>query len=151
MSDASGFVATVRSEFADLDVSTPALRRFGWLVGGVGLAIALGAAWRGGWTATPVAVVAGSLGAALVALGTAAPRALRGVYTAWMLGALALGFVMTRVILTLAFVLVFVPVGLLFRAIGRDVLAQRPDPDAETYWIARASGPASRERIERMY
>ena len=150
MPDASGFVATVRSEVADLDVSTPALRRFGWLVGAVGLAIALVAAWRGGGI-TPVAAVAGSLGAALVALGTAAPRALRGVYTAWMLAAFAMGFVMTRVILTLAFALVFVPVGLLFRAIGRDVLAQRPDPDAVTYWIARETGPASRERMERMY
>ena len=151
MSDASGFVATVRSEFATLDVSTSALRRFGQLVGGVGLAIAAVAAWRSGWTWTLVALVAGSLGGALVGLGTIWPRALGGVYRVWMIGALAMGFVMTRLILTLAFGLVFVPVGLFFRLIGRDVLAQRPDPDAETYWIARETGPASRERLERMY
>ena len=151
MSDASGFVATVRSEFAQLDVSRPALRRFGQLVGTVGLAIAAFVAWRNGWATTPVAVVASSLGGLLVGLATVAPRALGAVYRVWMLVAFALGFVMTRVILTLAFALVFVPVGVFFRAIGRDVLNQRPDPDAETYWIARDAGPASRERMERMY
>ena len=68
-----------------------------------------------------------------------------------MTGAFALGFVMTRVILTVAFVVLFVPVGLVFRVIGRDVLRQRPDPEAASYWIARDDGPAGRERLERMY
>ena len=150
MSDPSGFLATVRTESADLDVSAPALRRFGLLVGVVALGAAAVVAWPS-WQATPVVLALGAAGAALVSLGVAAPSALRPVYRVWMLLAFALGFVMTRAILTLAFVLVFVPVGLLFRAIGRDVLHQRPDPGAETYWIEREAGPATRESLERMY
>ena len=147
----SGFLSTVRSEIAELDVSVPALRKFGWMVGGVALGLAVVVAWRNGWTWTALATVASSIGGALVEFGTVLPRVLRPVYLVWMGLAFVLGFVMTRVILTLAFVLVFTPVGLFFRLIRRDVLAQRPDPEAESYWIARDTGPSGKERLERMY
>jgi len=147
----SGFLSTVRAELAALDVSVPALRRFGWMVGGVALALATFVAWRNEWAFTTLVLIASSLGGLLVVFGTVLPRALRPVYLVWMGLAFVLGFVMTRVILTLAFVLVFTPVGLFFRLIRRDVLNQKPDPDAETYWIARDTGPSGKERLERMY
>ncbi|MEO0557826.1 MAG: SxtJ family membrane protein [Bacteroidota bacterium] len=150
-SSSSGFLPTVRAELAALDVSVPALRRFGWMVGGVALALAAFVAWRNAWTLTPVATIASSAGGLLVLFGTVAPRWLRPTYLIWMGLAFVLGFVMTRVILSLAFVLVFTPVGLFFRLIRRDVLHQQPDPDAETYWIARDTGPSGKERLERMY
>ena len=150
-SDSSGFLSTVRAELAALDVSVPALRRFGWMVGGVALALAAVVAWRNDWTWTTLVVIASSAGGLLVLFGTVAPHLLRPVYIVWMGLAFVLGFIMTRVILSLAFVLVFTPVGLFFRLIRRDVLKQRPDPEAETYWIPRDTGPSGKERLERMY
>ena len=150
-SDSSGFLSTVRAELAALDVSVPALRKFGWMVGGVALALAAFVAWRNEWTLTRVAILASSAGVGLVVFGTVAPRWLRPVYIVWMGLAFVLGFVMTRVILTFAFVLVFTPVGLFFRLIRRDVLKQRPDPEAETYWIRREPSVSGPERLERMY
>lgn len=151
MADAAGFLATVRREVHALDASPAALRRFGWVVGGVFMALGALVAWRADWA---LALVSGALligGGALVGLGTAAPRALTWPFRLWMTLALAMGFVMTRVILTVAFLLVFTPVALLFRLVRRDALAQRPDPAAPTYWIRRDAGPATRERLERMY
>ena len=145
------FLATVRAEVAALDVSARALRGFGLVVGGVFVALAALSAWRAGGTLSAFAWGFTVVGALLVVAGIAAPRALGPVYRVWMTGAVAMGFVMTRVILTLAFVLVFVPVGLFFRLIRRDVLAQRPDPSAASYWIRRTDGPSGRERLERMY
>ena len=34
---------------------------------------------------------------------------------------------------------VFTPVALLFKVIGRDALARRPQPGKETYWLPKAS------------
>lgn len=147
----TGFLATVRSEVAALDVSPRALRGFGVAVGGVFVALAALSAWRADWALSAFAWGLAAIGALLVLAGLAAPRALLPVYRVWMTGAVAMGFAMTRVILTLAFGLVFVPVGLFFRLIRRDVLAQRPDPSAASYWIRRTDGPSGRERLERMY
>ena len=47
--------------------------------------------------------------------------------------AFVLGFVMTRVLLTLVFYLVVVPIGLLMRLAGKDPLHRRRDPEAPTY------------------
>ncbi len=151
MSDAAGFLATVRSEVAALDVSARAVRRFGLAVGGLLLALAALSAWRHDWTLTPLATALVGVGSALVGLGVLAPGVLGPVYRVWMTLALALGFVMTRVVLTVAFGVLFVPMGLVFRLIGRDPLRQRPDPEAGSYWIDRDDGPAGRERLERMY
>lgn len=148
MTDPTRFLASVHAEVAALDHSARSLRRFGLAVGGVLLAVAAVVAWRAGG-ATAWAVGLG--GGALVVGGAVVPGLLGPVYRVWMTGAFALGFVMTRVILTVAFVVLFVPVGLVFRVIGRDVLRQRPDPEAASYWIARDDGPAGRERLERMY
>ncbi len=147
----TALVATVRREAAGLDVSRGALRRFGLMVGGVFAALAAVGAWRAGGAPGPLGVAFGVAGVGLVVGGLAAPGALRGVYVVWMTAALAMGFVMTRVLLTLAFALVFTPIGLLFRLIGRDALHQRPDRAAASYWIRRTDGPSSRERMERMY
>lgn len=146
-----GLLATVRDEAAALDVSRGALRRFGWLVGGVFAALAAIGAWRAGGLPGPLGVAAGVVGMALILGGLAAPQVLRPVYLVWMTAALAMGFVMTRVLLTLAFALVFTPIGLLFRLVGRDALQQRPDRAAASYWSRRTDGPSSRARMERMY
>jgi hypothetical protein len=146
----SGFVATVRAEVRALDASPGALRRFGWVVGGVFALLGAALAWRAGGV-TPVAGTLLAVGLALVAGGTVAPSALAGPFRAWMTLAMAMGFVMTRVILTLAFVLVFVPVSLVFRVLGRDPLHRRPDPRAATYWVTRTEGPSAKERLERMW
>jgi hypothetical protein len=147
----AGFLATVRAETAALDVSRRALRRFGLAVGGVFLALVAVSAWRHGGALGPVARGLLGAGGLLVVLGAAAPGALLPVYRVWMTAALAMGFAMTRVILTVAFVFVFVPVGLVFRLVRRDPLHQRPDPSAPSYWIRRTDGPSGKERLERMY
>ena len=145
-------LAMVAAEVRELDVSVPALRKFGLVVGGVFAGIALISAWRNGWELTTLAQVLGGLGCALIALGAALPVMLRPVYKVWMGLAFAMGFVMTRVILTLAFVLVILPIGLILRALGKDPLTKRPDAKENSYWILRdAPAPSTPERLERYF
>ncbi len=138
-------------EIRDLDVGKKKVRSFGYLVGGVLIALALVGLWRiGGRFTTAVYALLGA-GGALVALGLAAPAVLRPLYRVWMGLALVLGFVMTRVILTLVFFLVVTPVGWIMRALGKDPLRRRPDPSAETYWIEKTAPDPSPKRLEKYF
>ncbi|MCP5041400.1 MAG: hypothetical protein GY944_10275, partial [bacterium] len=44
------------------------------------------------------------------------------------------GFVLSYLIMGALFFLIITPTGLVMKAIGRDPLERKFDPDAETYW-----------------
>ena len=149
MSDAPSLLQTVRDEVRALDPSPRALRSFGLVVGGVLLALGALLWWRRGGGPWPWGLT--GAGALLVALGGVLPVVLRPVRTAWMAVAFTLGFVMTRVLLTLAFVLAVTPTALVLRLLGKDLLHRHPDPDAASYWLPRDDGRPDRESLERYF
>lgn len=97
-------------------------RSFGVSVGPVLLLISAYAAWIG---RTNIAGVSSSIGLVLVALGLLRPSLLKYPSAVWWRVALALGYINTRVILTLIFALVLVPFGLTWRIIGHDPLSRQ--------------------------
>lgn len=141
----------IAEEVRGLDTGRKALRRFGLVVGGVFLGIAVVGAWQRGWAPGPVLTVLGGLGSALVVLGLAAPALLRPFFRVWMGLAVVLGFVMTRVLLTAVFALVVVPIGLGLRLFGKDLLHRRLDPAAPSYWQPKTYSDPSPARLEKYY
>ena len=91
------------------------------------------------------------IGAALAVVGTLLPALVKPLYYAWMTMALALGYVMTRVLLTIFFFLILTPVGLFFRLIGRDALHRKLDREAESYWIDKVNLIEDRSRYEKFF
>lgn len=137
-------------EIRELDPTRKDLRSFGLLVGGIFFLLGAFFWWRekGPEVLYWSFVVVGGL---LVLLGAVVPGGLRRVYMAWMSMAVVLGFVMTRVLLTIFFFLVLTPVGLLFRLIGRDVLNRKLDRDAATYWETKEYLIVDRSRFEKFF
>jgi hypothetical protein len=121
-------------------------RSFGISVGGVLLAIAAFLLWRGRITN---AAITGGIGAVLLILGLTAPMLLKWPSAVWWKVALVLGYVNARVILTIAFALVFVPLGLLWRLIGRDPLANRRA--SFPGWTAYPARYRSHDHFRKMY
>ena len=103
------------------------------------------------WTMTTATTVLGALGAALIVLGLTVPVLLKPVYRVWMALAVVLGFVMTRVILTVVYYLIMTPIGLIMRLLGKDPLHRRLDPGASSYWIEKTYPDESKERLEKYY
>lgn len=105
------------------------LRKFGFVMTG---ALVLLSAWlwykNAGYQYT--------LGVAMFFLlsGLLVPTILRPIEFVWMKLALVLGAIMTRVILTLTFVLAVTPLGILMRLTGKDPLSLK-DRDRSSYWI----------------
>jgi hypothetical protein len=120
-----------------LTVDPGRLKRFG-LVMAAALAVAgIVVAYRGGpRPAVPGAVLLGLAGFFLGAA-FAFPALLSPLEWAWMKLASALGWVTTRLFLTLFFYLVLTPVALVLRLLGKDPIDRRIARDAKTYWRTR--------------
>ncbi len=97
-------------------------RSFGVSVGGVLCVLAVALFWRG----RPVrAEIVGAIGSALVVLGAVAPSLLKGPRVWWWRVARTVGDFNARVLLTVMFVAVFVPLGVIWRLTGKDPLGRR--------------------------
>lgn len=103
-------------------------------------------AWRGRWAwAVPGVAAAIACGVALVA--AVRPGWFRGWYRAGRRFGHFMGRVMGGVVLTLLFVLLLAPLGIVLRLLGREPLGLRPDPKLGTYWVpSRQPG-----ELERMF
>lgn len=110
------------------------LRQFGWIsLGGFGV-FALIAWFRFG--SQPIAVALGVVAVLAPVIGTVRPGLLKILYLGLSLLALPIGFVVSNLLLLLIFLLVFTPIALIFRLIGRDELRLRPNHGVPTYWNA---------------
>ena len=84
--------------------------------------------------------------AVVVALCAVRPRWFRGFYRAGMTASWHVGQVMGRVLLTVFFLLLVTPLGLLLRLLGKDLLELKRRPDATSYWhVAKKPGPLDRQ------
>jgi hypothetical protein len=97
-------------------------RAFGISVGTVLCVIALALAWRG---RTVRAEWLGAIGAGLVVFGYLRPSLLRYPSDVWWKLATVLGWINARVLLTVLFVVLLTPVGLIWRLTGKDPLTRR--------------------------
>jgi len=74
-------------------------------------------------------------GSVLTAIYFAIPPLRRPFYLAWLYVTLPIGVALSHVILGAVFYLVFTPVGLALRLLGKDPLLRRFDRNAESYWV----------------
>jgi hypothetical protein len=125
------------------------LRRFGLVVGGALVAIAAYLLFRG---RAPIGRwVAGGLGAPLLALALLRPAWLAPVERAWMAVAAVLGWVNTRILLSVLFFVVLTPISLVGRLFGRDPLARRRGAGRTSYWQTRTDEKQDEQRYRRPY
>jgi len=89
------------------------------------------------------------LSGALILPALAWPPALRYVHWLWVRIGLVLGWINSRIILTILFFVVILPLGLLMRALGHDPVARKLDPQAPTYRVS--SRKRTRESMERPF
>lgn len=131
----------------DAEQPTATPRAFGLLLTAV-FAVLTALAWWKGSGNTPIWA-----GLALTSLLVAGflPQLLRGPLRAWMALGRGLAAVFNPIVLVLMFGLMFVPMALWFRLLGRDVLARRLDPAASSYWIERDGDQELGPRMKRPF
>jgi len=83
--------------------------------------------------------------------GLVLPVLLKPIHKIWMTLAIFIGWFMSRFILSVLFYLVLTPIGLSMRLLGKDLLNQKFNKNAETYWIKRDKTGFDRSRYEKLF
>jgi len=124
--------------------TAPSHRSFGLTVGGVLAALAALSLWRGHPTR---AEVLGIIAMLLIVAALVQPRSLSGPAAVWSYIGHALGWFNSRVLLTVMFVLVLWPVGLVSRLFGNDPLERRRRGSMWVPYPDRLRDPKHFERL----
>ncbi len=130
--------------------STPRdLRNFAYIVGGIFLAL-------GVWfyiAGRRYSLLAAGIGVALILAGRFYAKILKPFHRCWMALGTTLGFVMTRVILLVAFYIIVTPLAAVMRLLGKRPLEMefRPKNALETYWHYREVNATAKERLEKQF
>jgi hypothetical protein len=131
----------IKEEYHKLDRSPRALRRFGLTIGSALILLGGVLAWRHRGAGWPMISIAG----AFVLAAAAAPRMLGFIYGPWMIFSFVLGWLVTRVLLTLVFFFVVTPIGLLQRLFGQSAIEVALRTDATSYWHSRTARPTTED------
>lgn len=123
----------LKDELKFIDKSDEAVKKTGLTVGVVLILVSL-LLWYLGKTSF---VYFSSIGGLFVIFSFIAIPVLRPFHKLWMMLALLMGFVMSRVILTLLYYLVLTPIGLLAKIIGKKFMPLGFDKSVTTYWEKR--------------
>jgi hypothetical protein len=121
-------------------------RSFGVSVGGVLVVIALALWWRG---RVGRAEILGGIGGVLLFFGAVRPQLLKWPSAAWWRFARVLAYVNARILLTLMFAVLLVPLAFVWRLIGKDPLARRREKFEG--WTAYPARYRDRTHYERMF
>ena len=95
-----------------------------------------------------VALIIGGFALGIGSLGLARPRWIKPVFVVWMRAAHPIGWVVSRIVLGTLFYGLFTPVAFVLRLIGRDALALKARPKAETYWHSK---PGSADKTQYLH
>ncbi|MBI04414.1 MAG: sxtJ [Pelagibacteraceae bacterium] len=90
------------------------------------------------------------IAAVFLGLGILFPVILKPLYIGWMIFAVILGWIMTRVILSIVFYLIMTPIGLIVKLLGKDFLALKIS-DSKTYWNNRDNYTEKNQNYEKQF
>ena len=137
----------IRHELKKLKTEEKDLRKFG-----ITMAIAFGLLSALAWFRhSGIFPYTFGLAGAFLAIGLAQPMILRQFYIGWMGFALVLGSIMTRVILTVLFFTGMTAIGMIRKIKHPDMLDEKYDPDAKTYWKRREQYPDVKRHLEQQF
>ena len=133
-------------EFKHIDSSEKEIKKFSRVVG---IAfIVLGAVLS--LIAREIRYLPFIIGFVLVVSGLLFPIVLLPLQKFWMGLSIVLGFISTRVILTILFYLILTPIAVIGRLTGKDFLNEKIDKNAESYWVRR-SKESSMDDIKKQF
>jgi len=110
------------------------IRKFGILFGIIFFAIAGFLFWKDNAFFQMMMII----GAVFLATGVVLPVVLTPIYLVWMVFAAILGWIMTRVILSLLYFFVFTPIGIFSRIFGKQFLDITSASTTDSYWNYRS-------------
>jgi hypothetical protein len=123
------------------------VRKFGLLFCVVCLIAGALMAWKG----RQYAWVAFGLSGVFLVLGLFLQGVLAPFYRLWMRFAALLAWLNTRVLLTVVYFVAITPVGVAMRMFGKDILKEKYDRSAQSYWVRHDTAPKDKSGYEHLF
>ena len=92
-----------------------------------------------------------AVASSIMLVGLCRPMLLKPIQKVWMTLAILMGWVMTRIILSVLFYLIVTPIGLAIRLMGKDILDLEFSDDVDSYWILRTEVTKDKSDYERQF
>jgi hypothetical protein len=92
-----------------------------------------------------------AISAFLLLTGIAVPIILKPLYYLWMGLATILGWIVSRIILSILFYIIFTPIGVIGRLFGKRFLDLNWPKSVSSYWNYRDGKPKSSDRYEKQF
>ena len=121
-------------EIKNIKTDKKSIRSFGITIGIILIAIAITLFAKNNLFLKSLGIIS----SVFLILGIIAPIMLKPFYLIWMIFAMILGWIMTRVILSLIFYFIVTPIGIIARLLGEDFLALKK-VSSDSYWNIRDS------------
>ena len=134
-------------EIKHINASKKDLRSFGFMIGIFFLIIAGFLIYKNKESFQIFLYIAGSF----IGLGLLIPTSLKPIYIFWMAFSAILGWIMTRLILSLLFYVIITPIGVLLKIIGKDLLELKKRAINESYWNKRDKDLEKNQNLEKQF
>ena len=123
------------------------IRNFGLIISAVLIAIVMLLFWKEKQSYDILMIV----GVVLCVTSLILPVILKPFYFAWMTFAVILGWIMTRVILSLVFYGIITPIGLFSRLVGKEFLNLKLNKTENTYWNHRRKHSLKKTNYQKQF
>ena len=137
----------ISEEIKNIKSGKRELRQFGITIGLVLVLLGSWLLWRGKEGGYLLLIIA----TLFLFFGLILPMLLKPLHKMWMTLAVLLGWLMTRIILTILFYLVVTPIGLLAKVSGKDFLNRKFNSNASSYWIPRKAITPEKRNYENQF
>ncbi|RMD92443.1 MAG: hypothetical protein D6813_05890 [Calditrichaeota bacterium] len=137
----------IKQEIKNIKTDPKTIRNFGLILSGILTLFSAISFWKGGQVYQflfPVAVV-------IFFSAIFFTKALKYLYFPWMVVATLIGWTITNLILTVFYFLVITPIAVTAKLLGKDLLKQKIDPQAKSYWVLREKATFSKEDFEHQF
>ncbi|MCJ7812625.1 SxtJ family membrane protein [bacterium] len=141
------WINDVKDELIKLDQSAKGLKKFGLLVGGVFCVITLWMVYKNSHSI--LKYILGCTGGLLILFGIIYPCILKPFHKIWMGLAFGIGWFVSRFLLILLFIGVTIPIGIIMRFLGKDLINHKIEKERTSYWIPKKNQNES--HFEKMY
>jgi hypothetical protein len=137
----------IKDEIKNIKESDKDLRKFGLTIGIIIILIAALLFWK----QKPSFIYFFPVGLFLVLAGIFTPPLLRPLNKGWMIFSVLLGWVMTRVILSVLYYIILTPIGIIAKISGKKFLELKIDKSKESYWEKRVKTELNTADYERQF
>lgn len=129
------WISDVKYELGKLEFSRKVLRKFGILIGLIAIVITI--YFTSPYFISIYSIIFFGIGIYLLIFGIFFPKKLSSLYKIWMGVAFALGWVVSRFLLTIIFFLVLTPIALLAKIFRKRFLFIEMNKTKNSYWILK--------------